>query len=54
MKVTMKITGINNKVIVSVPNIRWGHPTSKKEARSMAIELICTIKKTHIDIIKII
>jgi len=53
MKVVMKITGIYNKVVVSVPNRRWGHPTSKKEAIEMAIELVCTTKKTHIKILKI-
>jgi len=54
MKVVMNITGIYNKVVVSVPNRRWGHTISEEEARSMAIEIICMIKETDINIIKII
>lgn len=54
MIVVMNITGINNKVIVSVPNKRWGHPTNEEEAKNMAIEIICRIKETNINIVKII
>ena len=50
MKVTMKIAGFNSNVTVSVPDRRWGHLTTKEEARSMAIVLVCTIRETDIDI----
>jgi len=54
MKVIMDIAGINSKVTVWVPDKKWGHPTDKEEASAMAIETVCMIKETDIDIVKII
>ena len=49
MKVIMDIAGIDSKVIVSFPEC-----IDKKEAREMAIETVCMIKETDIDVEEII
>ena len=54
MKVVMKITGLPEMITVPVPNRRWGHPTSKEEAKEMAIEMLRTTRETDVDIIEII
>ena len=54
MKVVMKITGIDGKITVAVPNIRWGHPVNKELAKEMAIETLRTIREADVDIIEII
>jgi len=54
MKVVMKIAGIDGKITVPVPNKRWGHPTNKKEAKEMAIEMLRTIREIDVNIISII
>lgn len=58
MKVIMDISGIDNLIIVSIPdtydNGKQIVHVDKKEAREMAIETVCMIKETDIDIKKII
>lgn len=55
MKVIMDITGIDNQVIVSVPNTdEQGVAIQWKRATKMAIETVCMIKENDIDIIEII
>lgn len=61
MQVIMDIVGINNKVVVSVPDtytikeeVFHRFHRDKKQARRIAIERMCTIKENDIDIIEII
>ena len=57
MKVIMDITGIDGKVIVSIPDAytikKKVFHIDKKQARNMAIETVCMIKENDIDIIDI-
>ena len=55
MKVIMNITGIDNQVIVSVPNTdEQGAAIQWERTAKMAIETVCMIKETDIDIIDIV
>ena len=58
MKVIMAITGIDNTVVVSIPDAYTVKEEvfhiDKKQARKMAIETVCMIKENDIDIIEII
>jgi len=58
MKVIMNITGIENDVIISIPDTytieKNTFPINKEEASAMAIETVCMIKETDIDIMEII
>lgn len=49
MKIVMDINGIDNEVIVSIPD-----NTNRKEAIEMAIETVCMIKENDIDIEEVI
>jgi len=50
MHVIMDIAGINSKVIVSIPDNEVVHPINEERAIKMAIETVCMIKKTDIDV----
>jgi len=55
MKVIMDITGIDGKVIVPIPDTdEQGAAIQWQRASKMAIETVCMIKETDIDIIEII
>ena len=57
MQVIMDITGIDNAVVVSIPDTvtigKGIFPITKEEAENMAIEAVCMIKENDIDIIEI-
>lgn len=55
MKVIMNIAGIDEEVIVLVPDIdEQGAAIQWKQAAEMATETVCMIKENDIDIIEII
>ena len=55
MKVIMDITGIDNQVIVSVPNTdEQGVAIQWEQTAKMATETVCMIKENDIDIIDIV
>jgi len=53
MKVIMNIARIDGKVIISISGTEISH-LPKEEAIKMAIEKVCMIKETDIDIVEII
>lgn len=58
MQVIMSIAGIKSEVVVLVPDYmeiqdNVLRTTSKEEAEKIAIETVCTIKESNIDVIRI-